>query len=408
MAAQPPAQGGGGGKPVDKTEEVDKHILKRYEIQQRLGKGAYGVVWKAMDRVRNEKVALKKIFDAFQNQTDAQRTYREIVFLQQLGGHENIIRLLDVHKAENDKDIYLVFEFMETDLHAVIRAGILEDIHKQYTVYQLVKALKWIHSAGVIHRDIKPSNLLLNSECLVKVADFGLARSVDSAGLTDYVATRWYRAPEILLGSSKYTAGIDMWSVGCILGELIGAKPMFPGTSTMNQVDRVLEVTGRPTHEDIEVINSPYANHMLEQLPPSVKKNLSDSYPQATEEAIDLMERLLQFNPLKRPTAEEALEHPYLVQFHNPDEEPGCPHAAEIQLADSKKFTVEEYRNRLYQDILRKKKAAHATATGTSTSTATATPAAAAPPTTSPPPASSSTTTASSASTSTKGGSRRS
>ncbi|KAH3764159.1 extracellular response kinase [Pelomyxa schiedti] len=366
MAAQPPAQGGGGGKPVDKTEEVDKHILKRYEIQQRLGKGAYGVVWKALDRVRNEKVAMKKIFDAFQNQTDAQRTYREIVFLQQLGGHENIIRLLDVHKAENDKDIYLVFEFMETDLHAVIRAGILEDVHKQYTVYQLIKALRWIHSAGVIHRDIKPSNLLLNSECLVKVADFGLARSVDSAGLTDYVATRWYRAPEILLGSSRYTAGIDMWSVGCILGELIGSKPMFPGTSTMNQVDRVLEVTGRPSHEDIEVINSPYANHMLEQLPPSVKKNLNDCYPQATEEAIDLMERLLQFNPLLRPSADEALEHPYVAQFHNPDEEPACPHAAEIQLADSKKYTVEEYRNRLYKDILRKKKAAHSSSTASS------------------------------------------
>ena len=151
-------------------------------------------------------------------------------------------------KAENDRDIYLVFDFMETDLHAVIRANILEEIHKQYIMYQLFKALKYMHSAELLHRDIKvslhhsqsytsslitavtpsrsvclqPSNLLLNSECFVKLADFGLARSVaqlrqeegPSPILTDYVATRWYRAPEILLGSPRYTYGVDMWSSG--------------------------------------------------------------------------------------------------------------------------------------------------------------------------------------------------
>jgi len=117
-----------------------------------------------------------------------------------------------------------------------------------------------MHSAQLLHRDLKPSNLLLNSECHVKVADFGLARSLDTkAGsgdpvLTDYVATRWYRAPEILLGSNKYTKGVDMWSMGCILAELILGKPFFPGTSTLNQLDRVLEVTGRPRPEDIEAI----------------------------------------------------------------------------------------------------------------------------------------------------------
>lgn len=133
---------------------------------------------------------------------------------------------------------------IDTDLHAVIRANILEEIHKKYIIYQLLKTIKYIHSADLLHRDIKPSNLLLNSECHMKLADFGLARSVSTAGkdegpvLTDYVATRWYRAPEILLGSTKYTKGVDLWSVGCILGELLGGKPMFPGTSTMNQLQR--------------------------------------------------------------------------------------------------------------------------------------------------------------------------
>jgi mitogen-activated protein kinase 15 len=170
-----------------------------------------------------------------------------------------------VIRAENDRDIYLVFDFMDTDLHAVIRANILEDIHKQYIIYQVLKCLKYMHSANLLHRDLKPSNLLLNSECHVKVADFGLARSLDckdpdqSPLLTDYVATRWYRAPEILLGSNKYTKGVDMWSLGCILAELLLGKPIYPGTSTLNQLDRVMEITGRPTPDDIESINSPLA-----------------------------------------------------------------------------------------------------------------------------------------------------
>lgn len=177
-----------------------------------------------------------------------------------------LCRLLNVLKAENDRDIYLVFEFMETDLHAVIRARILQDIHKQYIMYQIFRSLKYMHSAQLLHRDIKvrfdtcanvcmlvadavvclqPSNVLLNSECNVKMADFGLARSIaqlhteeTNTALTDYVATRWYRAPEILLSSARYTFGVDMWACGCILGELIVGKPIFPGSSTMKPIGK--------------------------------------------------------------------------------------------------------------------------------------------------------------------------
>lgn len=117
------------------TEEIEAHVLKKYEILQKLGKGAYGIVWKAVDKRSKEIVAIKKCFDAFQNATDAQRTFREVIFLQELNGHENIIRLQNVIRAENDRDLYMVFDFMDTDLHAVIRANILEDIHKQYTIY---------------------------------------------------------------------------------------------------------------------------------------------------------------------------------------------------------------------------------------------------------------------------------
>jgi len=331
------------------SEEIDKHVLRKYEIVSKLGKGAYGIVWKALDKKTREVVALKKVFDAFQNATDAQRTFREIMFLQELNNHETIIKLWNVLKADNDRDIYLVFEFMDTDLHAVIRANILEEVHKQYITYQLLKALKYMHSAGMLHRDMKPSNMLLNSDCLVKVCDFGLARSIQSLSsshisnpvLTDYVATRWYRAPEILLGSTKYTKGVDMWSIGCILGEMLGGKPIFPGTSTMNQLDRIIEVTGRPSAEDIESIRSPFAANMLESLPPSKPRFLQDMFPNASNEALDLLRRCLKFNPSKRMTADEALAHPYVAQFHNESEETIYPTPPiKIALDDNTKFSV--------------------------------------------------------------------
>jgi len=246
----------------------------------------------------------------------------------------------------------------------VIRAGILEDIHKQYIMYQLLKAIKYMHSASVLHRDMKPSNLLLNSECFLKVADFGLARSIAalendsevSPILTDYVATRWYRAPEILLGSTKYTKGVDIWSIGCILGELIGGKPMFPGTSTMNQLEKIIEVTGKPSQDDIEAIKSPFASTMLEGLPQSDPKSMSNMFPLASPEALDVLRLMLHFNPSKRITAEKALEHPYVAQFHNASEEPVCEKELRISIDDDHKYSISEYRNQLYTDILAKRK----------------------------------------------------
>lgn len=265
---------------------------------------------------------------------------------------------------------------METDLHAVIRAGILEEVHKQYVIYQLLKALFYMHSADLIHRDIKPSNLLLNSDCHVKLCDFGLCRSVAEATsvtapvLTDYVATRWYRAPEILLGSTRYTKGVDMWAVGCILGEMCLGKPCFPGNSTMNQLERVLECTGKPTPEDMSAARSPFASTMIDSVPLVRVRGPSEMFVSASPDALDLIKKCLQFNPDKRITAFEALRHPYVAQFHNEADEPACPRVLKIQIDDNTKYSAVDYRERLYKEIARRKKDGKERETTTSTSTA--------------------------------------
>lgn len=344
------------------TDQVELHIYKKFEVLQKLGQGAYGVVWKAIDRKTKQVVALKKVFDAFHNATDAQRTFREVMILQELNGHENIVRLLNVIKAENNKDIYLVFDYMETDLHAVIRANILDDIHKVFITYQILKSLKFLHTGEIIHRDLKPSNVLIDSNCFIKLADFGLARSIASEGeegdpnMTEYVATRWYRAPEIVLGSNKYSKAVDVWSVGCILGEQIIGKAIFPGKSTIGQIELILDLIGKPKPEDVNSLDSESAWNVLNSQNIKQKYTISQLFKGASKSAIDFLKKTLEFNPKKRISIEEALKHPFVEQFHNPEEEICCDRVIKIPISDHKKLSIKEYQHALYSDIIKKKK----------------------------------------------------
>ncbi|CAD8150104.1 unnamed protein product [Paramecium pentaurelia] len=338
----------------DQHSNVEEHILKLYEIHDFKGKGAYGIVWKATDKQTKQQVALKKVFDAFQNSTDAQRTFREVCFLQQLTEHENIVKLLKVIPAENQKDLYMVFEYMETDLHKVIRAGLLKPLHMQYIIYQLLKCLKFIHSGELIHRDLKPSNLLIDSDCKVKVADFGLARSVAKSEnlneqpiMTEYVATRWYRAPEILLGSHSYSKSVDMWSVGCILGEMILGKAIFSGASTLNQIEKIIELIGRPKQEDLEQMNAPLAQQVLDGISMQKRKSFAGFFPNATPDFIDFIRQCLDWNPLKRMKIEEALKHQIMMEFVNTEEEKTLKQNIKIPFNENKKLTIKDYRDKI-------------------------------------------------------------
>ena len=318
---------------ISMTDVIDPRVLRRYDVEQKLGQGAYGIVWKARHRKSGSVVALKKCFEAFRCNVDAQRTFREVMYLQALSGHENIVKIQRVVRADNDKDLYLVFDdFMETDLNQVIKAKILEEIHIRYIIYQLLKALKYIHSAKLLHRDVKPSNILIDASCKIKLCDFGLCRSIadgehlENVEMTDYVATRWYRSPEILMGSKKYTEGLDLWSVGCILGEMFRTRPLLAGASTMNQLEKIFEVTGNPSAKDIQSWQSPFAAQMVENVKARQRIKLDELCHKLPKSAKHFIKSVFQLDPAKRGTAESALQHEYVADFHNEEAEITYPH----------------------------------------------------------------------------------
>ena len=221
----------------------------RYTFLKLVGRGAYGAVYIAEDTTagptlspRARRVAIKHVIGAFATPTDARRIYREAKAMAHFA-HPNVLPLIEVVQPRDIgccSAVYLVLPCMETDLHRIITSTqVLTSDHVAFFVYQTLAALSHLHAGGVLHRDLKPSNLLVNADCGLAIADFGLARESDaslSGALTEYVVTRYYRAPEVLLSGGHYTGAIDVWAVGCILAEMLLRRPIFPGENYLHQV----------------------------------------------------------------------------------------------------------------------------------------------------------------------------
>jgi|Transcript_78805 serine/threonine protein kinase len=314
--------------------KVKFKVPAHLDLIKKVGSGAYGTVASFQDPKTGNKLAVKKITDAFHDLIDGKRILREVKLLRSFR-HDNIICILDMYPPESPDfdDIYIVTDLMETDLHRVIYSKqLLNDEHHQYFSYQILRGLLYLHSANVVHRDLKPSNILVNKNCDLKICDFGLARGFgnheDDPTLTDYVVTRWYRAPEVVLLASEYTKSIDIWSVGCILCELIGRKPIFTGKDHLDQIKKIISVIGTPTEEDLEWLpaRSP-ARNFIKKVPPCTKQPWSTIYPKATKAGIEAIEKMLTFNPTKRVDVRNTLTLPYYETLHMPDDEPEaeCP-----------------------------------------------------------------------------------
>ncbi|KAI9009136.1 putative mitogen-activated protein kinase [Hyaloraphidium curvatum] len=324
-------------------------VTTRYYDLQPIGMGAFGLVCSARDRLNGgAAVAVKKILKPFSTPVLAKRTFRELRLLKHFK-HDNIISLYDVFISPLE-DIYFVTELLGTDLHRLLTSRPLEKQFVQYFLYQILRGLKYVHSAGVVHRDLKPSNILVNENCDLKICDFGLARVTESQ-MTGYVSTRYYRAPEIMLTWQKYDEAVDIWSVGCIFAEMLEGRPLFPGKDHVNQFSIITELLGTPPDDVIQTICSENTLKFVQSLPRREKIPLSVRFKNAEPLAVDLLERMLVFDPQKRITAAEALGHAYLAPYHDPDDEPVADSMFDWSFTEAE-LSLEQWKFRMFEEIL--------------------------------------------------------
>ncbi|GAQ39538.1 MAPK protein hog1 [Aspergillus tubingensis] len=320
----------------------------RYSDLQPVGLGAFGLVCSAYDMITRQPVAIKKMMKPFSNATLAKRTYREVKLLKHLR-HENLIGLSDIFISPLE-DVYLVTDLLGTDLNRLLTSKPLDGKFVQYFTYQLLRGLKYIHSAGVIHRDLKPSNILINENCDLKICDFGLAR-LQEPQMTGYVSTRYYRAPEIMLTWQKYGMQVDIWSAGCIVAEMLRGKPLFPGKDHIHQFYLITDALGNPPDEVIERICTKAALNIVKSMPKRQPAPWATLFPDSDEDAIDLLAKMLIFDPDKRISAAKALEHPYLGVYHDPTDEPVAEQKFDWSFSEVA-HSIDEWKIMIYTEVV--------------------------------------------------------
>lgn len=354
-------------------------VLRRYTDLHPLGSGAQGVCCSARDTVADRSVAIKKLSRPFQNITHAKRAYRELK-LMRLVNHVNIIGLLDVFTPQKSldefQDVYLVMELMDANLCQVIQME-LDHERISYLLYQLLCGIKHLHSAGIIHRDLKPSNIVVDRRCTLKILDFGLARSRNhNHNMTPYVVTRYYRSPEVVLGM-KYGQNVDIWSVGCIMGEMVRGRVLFCGTDHIDQWNKITELLGTPSSEFTDRLHSTVRDFVTsrphrEGIP--FERLFSDNYfpPDSqqyeqlnSKNARDLLSKMLVIDPKHRMTVEEALQHPYINLWFKDDEVNGPPPGQYDDSAEAEELTVQQWKELIYREVTAASTAAAAAAAAT-------------------------------------------
>lgn len=293
--------------------------MDQYEKLEKIGEGTYGKVYKARDKTSGKLVALKKTRLEMDEEGVPSTTLREISLLKMLSESNHIVKLLTVeHVDENEKAcLYLVFEYLTTDLKRYMDrngkgpAYPLPTQTVKSMVYQLIKGLAHCHKHGVMHRDLKPQNLLVDDTSMtLKIADLGLGRafSIPVKSYTHEIVTLWYRAPEVLLGTTHYSTPVDMWSVGCIMAELVRKQPLFPGDSEWQQLLHIFKLLGTPNENMWPGVSRLRDWHDFPQWRP---QDLSRVFPTLEEAGLDLLKSMLEYDPARRISAKEALMHPY-------------------------------------------------------------------------------------------------
>eukprot|EP00172_Hildenbrandia_rubra_P004384 Plantae.Rhodophyta-Hildenbrandia_rubra.ctg8755.p1 GENE.Plantae.Rhodophyta-Hildenbrandia_rubra.ctg8755~~Plantae.Rhodophyta-Hildenbrandia_rubra.ctg8755.p1 ORF type:complete len:429 (+),score=70.67 Plantae.Rhodophyta-Hildenbrandia_rubra.ctg8755:274-1560(+) len=295
-----------------------------YKLLKYIGEGAYGVVMMAQDKRTGENVAVKRIVRVVDTPAMAIRILRELKLLRLLSAHDNIIKVKDVLIPEDPRrfnDVFVVFELMPVDLSKLLRTTQeLRPDYIKYFMFQILSGVHFMHSAGVFHRDLKPNNIMINGKCKLRIIDLGLARArfqndMDTHFWTDYVATRWYRAPELIMKEDRnhYSTAIDMWSVGCIFAEiLMRGHVLFPGRNVPKQFELITDLLGTPTPELLAKLGCSDRWIMYGRKRP---RPLRDLFPGADPLAVSLIEQILVFDPDQRLSALEALQHPYFAEY---------------------------------------------------------------------------------------------